>query len=142
LNEEVVTKLPVLIVLPLMSGITTPNVELSPFVNVNVFPLNEAVIKDDAVIDELTNPNAVICAEEDIVPAGVAPPKDDVATNVVLPAALPTYVNPCCKDAVKLPERNKSPAVFIDTPIELPKPSCKSIKVADAVLLVAKCISD
>ena len=126
------------IVLPLISGITTPNVELSPFVNVNVFPLNDAVIKDDAVTDELTNPNAVICADELIVPAGVAPPNDDVGTNVFLLLLSPTHAYPCCNDALKLPERYKFPPVFTDTPIELPKPSCKPIKVADAVLLVAK----
>jgi hypothetical protein len=111
-------------------------------VNVKVFPLNEAVINEDAVTDELTNPNPVICADELIVPAGNALPKEDVGTNADTLLALPTHAYPCCKDAVKLPERNKSPAVFIDTPIELPKPSCKPIKVADAVLLVAKCISD
>ena len=44
--EPVVAKLPVFIVLPLTSGITTPNVDVSPFVNVKVFPLNEAVTND------------------------------------------------------------------------------------------------
>ena len=42
----VVIKLPVSIVLPLISGITTPNVDVSPFVNVRVFPLNDAVTND------------------------------------------------------------------------------------------------
>jgi len=49
-----------------------------------------------------------------------------------------TQTYPFAKLAVKLPERDKSPPVFTDTPIELPKPSCNSIKVADAVLFVAK----
>ena len=53
LFEPVVAKEPVLIVLPLTSGITTPNVVPFPFVNVNVLPLNDAVIKDDAVIAEV-----------------------------------------------------------------------------------------
>jgi hypothetical protein len=111
-------------------------------VNVKVFPLNDAVIKEDAVTDELTNPNPVICADDDIVPAGVAPPKEDVGTNADTLLELPTHAYPCCNEAVKLPERYKFPPVFTDIPIELPKPSCKPIKVADAVLLVAKCISD
>ena len=39
---------------------------------VNVCPLKDAVIKEDAVTDELTKPNALICAEDDIVPTGIA----------------------------------------------------------------------
>jgi hypothetical protein len=54
LNEEVVTKLPVLIVLPLTSGITTPNVDASPLVNVNVLPLKDAVTNELAVIADVT----------------------------------------------------------------------------------------
>jgi hypothetical protein len=64
--------------------------------------------------------------------------KDEVGTVIVLPIELPTQTYPSCNEAVKLPARDKSPPVFTDTPIELPKPSCKSIKVADAVLLVPK----
>ena len=52
--EPVVAKEPVSIVEPLTSGITIPNVDASPFVNVKVFPLNEAVTNEDAVIAEVT----------------------------------------------------------------------------------------
>ena len=58
LNDDVVTKSPAL---PLLSGITIPNVDASPFVNVKVFPAKDAVTNDDAVTDELTKPNEVIC---------------------------------------------------------------------------------
>ena len=47
-----------LIVLPLTSGITTPNVVVSPFVNVKVFPLNDAVIND-----KLADANKLAVAE-------------------------------------------------------------------------------
>ena len=84
LNEEVVTKLPVFIVLPLTSGILTLKVVLFPFVNVKfLVPLSkDAVIKDDAVTDELTNPNAVICALPDIVPGTTLPDAATVKSNV------------------------------------------------------------
>ena len=39
----------------------------------------------------VANPNAVICADDDTVPAGTPPPaKDDVATNVDILLLLPT----------------------------------------------------
>ena len=121
----------------------TLNVELSPFVKVKFLVplLNDAVINEDAVMDEDTNPNAVICAEEDIVPAGIVPPpppKEDVDTVVVLPLALPTHTYPCCNEAVKLPDKNKSPAVFTSIPIEFPYPSCKVVKEGVATLSVPK----
>jgi hypothetical protein len=72
--EPVVANEPVLIVEPLTSGIRTPNVDESPFVNVKVFPLNEAVINELAVTDDETKPNDVICADELIVPAGTELP--------------------------------------------------------------------
>ena len=99
----VVAKLPVLIVLPDTSGNTIPNVVVSPFVKVKVFPLNDAVTNELAVTDELTNPNAVICALPEIVPVGNAPPNDDVATKLDTPLALPTHAYPSCNDAVKVP---------------------------------------
>jgi len=55
-------------------------VELSPLVNVSVLPLKEAVISEDAVTDELTKPNAVICELPETVPAGIKVANDDVET--------------------------------------------------------------
>ena len=59
----VVAKLPVFIVLPLTSGMFTLNVEASPFVNVKLrVPLsNDAVIKEDAVIADVTLPKDDVC---------------------------------------------------------------------------------
>jgi hypothetical protein len=74
LNEEVVTKLPVLIVLPLTSGMFTANVEASPFVNVKflVPVLNDAVTNELAVIADVTYDDVaafkaliLICCEAD-----------------------------------------------------------------------------
>ena len=82
MNDEVVTKLPAE---PLTSGILTAKVVLFPFVNVKfLVPLsNDAVIKELAVIEELTNPNAVICALPDIVPAGTTPLPVKLAANML-----------------------------------------------------------
>jgi hypothetical protein len=88
----------------------------------SVYALNEDVITNEPVLIKLAN--------------------EDVATATVLPTLLPTYVYPFCKEAVNEPESDKSPAVFTEIPIGLPYPSSKPISVAEAVLLVPKCISD
>ena len=58
---------------------------------------------------------ATICAEDETVPAGIAPPplKEDVATNEVLLLLLPTNTYPCCRDEVKLPLISKLPLATI-----------------------------
>jgi hypothetical protein len=139
LNEDVVAKLPVLIVLPLTSGMFTLNVCASPFVNVKLrVPLSkDAVISELAVIEDDTKPNAVICELPDIVPLGIGVPKEDVGAVVVLPLLLPTQTYPFCKEAVNEPEIDKSPAVLTETPIGLPNPSSNPIRLALAVLSVA-----
>ena len=63
INADAVTnKLPVFVVPPPPLPVFTVigNVVPSPFVNVIVLRFTDAVIKDDAVTDELTKPNAVI----------------------------------------------------------------------------------
>jgi hypothetical protein len=45
---------------------------------------------------------------------------------------------PCCNDAVKLPDKNKSPAVFTPIPIEFPNPSCKVVKEDVATVSLPK----
>ena len=119
----------------------TLNVLLSPLVNVIVLAvgLALAVTNKLAVIEDDTKPNAVICALPDIVPAGtLPPPKEDVETVVVLPLLLPTQTYPFCKEAVNEPEIDKSPVVLTETPIGLPYPSSNPIRLALAVLSVAK----
>jgi hypothetical protein len=70
INADAVTnKLPVFVVpLPLTSGITTPNVDASPFVNVKVFPLKDAVT--NAKLAEV-NKLAVALFNEDVTLANV-----------------------------------------------------------------------
>ena len=63
----------------------------SPFVNVIVAPAADAVTNEDAVTDELTNPNAVICELPDIVPAGTPLP---LTSGITTPNVVPfPFVN-------------------------------------------------
>jgi hypothetical protein len=121
----VVAKLPVSIVEPLTSGILTAKVVLSPLVKVKflVLLLKDAVIKEDAVTDELTNPNAVICALLDIVPAGVTP----------LPVRFAANIFP--EELILVPSKE----MFNDCPI----PSCNTVIVPGTnEVLVPKCARD
>jgi hypothetical protein len=111
--EPVVAKLPVLIVAPPPLPVSTVklNVLASPFVNVIVLRFTLAVTNELAVIEELTKPNPVICADEDIVPAGIVLPLTSGITtpNVVVSPFVNVKVFPA-KDAVtnvKLAEVNK-----------------------------------
>jgi hypothetical protein len=103
----------------------TLNVLASPFVNVKfLVPLsNDAVTKELAVTEELTNPNVLICADDDITPAGKTP----------LPVKLAANIFP--DEDILVPSKE----IFK----LLPKPSCNTVIVPETnALLVPKCAND
>ena len=88
---------------------------------VNILPslkFTDAV--DDATLNVFTNPliepvtprEPDICASPVNGNAAPPPPNDDVATLVVLPAALPTKTNPSCSDAVRVDCISTEPVIF------------------------------
>jgi hypothetical protein len=156
LNDEVVTKLPAL---PLTSGILTAKVVLSPLVKVKFLVplLKDAVIKELAVTEELTNPNAVICALPDIVPGTTLPLAITVISNV-LPSPFVNVITLILalavvnsEDELKLPVKlaaNIFPEELILVPSkeifnDCPIPSCNIVIVPGTNdVLVPKCARD